>query len=197
MELKKKTIIWEDNNEPPKDYIWAKKDGKFYEYSHSQRGWIESNLISTGNNEENSESGSDDTLTQYCLPYPSKIVGYIDNTNYDKFNISWSVGADTLTITDFDGQMIAPEDLADYLKDFEDGGSNYRIIHPVFEYSDHYFDSTDTDWYIYSDIWYFFVYVALYNGKYQFNITAGRNVACGVWEDSNGKKYVIGFDAGD
>lgn len=45
MEFKKKTIIWEDNNEPPKDYIWAKKDGKFYEYSYTTRSWIESKLI--------------------------------------------------------------------------------------------------------------------------------------------------------
>lgn len=45
MEFKKKTIIWEDNNEPPKDYIWAKKDGKFYEYSYATRSWVESKLI--------------------------------------------------------------------------------------------------------------------------------------------------------
>lgn len=55
MEFKKKTIIWEDNNEPPKDYIWAKKDGKFYEYSYATRSWVESKLI---NAEES--GGSDD-----------------------------------------------------------------------------------------------------------------------------------------
>ncbi len=61
MEFKKKTIIWEDNNEPPKDYIWAKKDGKFYEYSYTTRSWIESKLIkaeeSGGNSEEGDGSG--------------------------------------------------------------------------------------------------------------------------------------------
>ena len=51
MEFKKKTIIWEDNNEPPKDYIWAKKDGKFYEYNYVTRSWVESK--SGGKNEEN------------------------------------------------------------------------------------------------------------------------------------------------
>lgn len=56
MEFKKKTIIWEDNNEPPKDYIWAKKDGKFYEYSYATRSWIESKLIKT---EESDGSGGD------------------------------------------------------------------------------------------------------------------------------------------
>lgn len=48
MEFKKKTIIWEDNNEPPKDYIWAKKDGKFYEYDYVTRSWVESKSISGG-----------------------------------------------------------------------------------------------------------------------------------------------------
>ena len=51
MELKKKTIIWEDNNEPPKDYIWAKKDWKFYEYSRSQRQWVESSILKPQNEE--------------------------------------------------------------------------------------------------------------------------------------------------
>lgn len=52
MEFKKKTIIWEDNNEPPKDYIWIKSDGKAYEYSYSQRKWIESKSISGSGNYE-------------------------------------------------------------------------------------------------------------------------------------------------
>ena len=28
----KKTIIWETNSEPPKNYIWVKSDGKAYEF---------------------------------------------------------------------------------------------------------------------------------------------------------------------
>lgn len=55
MELKKKTIIWENNNEPPKDYIWVKSDGKAYEYSYSQGRWIESNSISGSGNSGNCE----------------------------------------------------------------------------------------------------------------------------------------------
>ena len=41
MEFKKKTIIWEDNSEPPKDYIWVKSDGKAYEFSYTTREWKE------------------------------------------------------------------------------------------------------------------------------------------------------------
>ena len=46
MEFKRKTIIWEDNNEPPKDYIWVKSDNKAYEYSYSENKWVESKTIS-------------------------------------------------------------------------------------------------------------------------------------------------------
>ena len=59
MEFKKKTIIWEDNNEPPKDYIWAKKDGKFYEYSYTTRSWVESKLIKTEESGGSDDGGSD------------------------------------------------------------------------------------------------------------------------------------------
>lgn len=44
MEFKKKTIIWEDNNEPPKDYIWVKSDGKAYEFDYKHRVWKESTI---------------------------------------------------------------------------------------------------------------------------------------------------------
>lgn len=52
MEYKTKTIVWEDNSEPPKDYIWIKSDGKAYEYSYSQRKWVESKSISDSGNGE-------------------------------------------------------------------------------------------------------------------------------------------------
>ncbi len=45
MEFKKKTIIWEDNNEPPTDYIWVKSDNKAYEFDHADRQWKESKTI--------------------------------------------------------------------------------------------------------------------------------------------------------
>ena len=60
MEFKKKTIIWEDNNEPPKDYIWAKKDGKFYEYNYVTRSWVESKSISGGSGGSGSETDFDE-----------------------------------------------------------------------------------------------------------------------------------------
>lgn len=45
MEFKKKTIIWEDNNIPPKDYLWVKSDGKIYEFNNTTRQWQESKTL--------------------------------------------------------------------------------------------------------------------------------------------------------
>lgn len=50
MELKKKTLIWEENNEPPKNYIWVKSDGKAYEYNNSTRSWELSKTMSSASN---------------------------------------------------------------------------------------------------------------------------------------------------
>ena len=60
MEFKKKTIIWEDNNIPPKDYIWVKADGKAYEYDYTAKDWKESKTISIISSEE-SEPKSEQT----------------------------------------------------------------------------------------------------------------------------------------
>ena len=62
MEFKKKTIIWESNSEPPKNYIWIKSDGKPYEYSYSQREWIESKSINTSSNNDNNSEGDDGSV---------------------------------------------------------------------------------------------------------------------------------------
>lgn len=60
--MKKKTIIWEENNEPPKNYIWMKPDGKAYEYSYVTRKWEESNLI-----EKKEEEDQLDPFIQECI----------------------------------------------------------------------------------------------------------------------------------
>ena len=46
MELKKRTIIFEENTEPPKNYYWIKSDNKVYEYNHEDKEWVESETIS-------------------------------------------------------------------------------------------------------------------------------------------------------
>ena len=80
MEFKKKTIIWEDNNEPPKDYIWVKKDGKFYEYSYVTRNWVESKSISGGSEESvDSGDGSDSTPTEFYIKFKAEDFGIKDS----------------------------------------------------------------------------------------------------------------------
>jgi hypothetical protein len=46
MELKKRTIIWEENTEPPKNYYWIKPDNQVYEYSLEKRQWVVSEVLS-------------------------------------------------------------------------------------------------------------------------------------------------------
>ena len=70
MELKKKTIIWEDNNEPPKDYIWIKSDGKAYEFDYNDRKWKESTSINVNNNgSDDDSSGGGSTEIDYEAIY--------------------------------------------------------------------------------------------------------------------------------
>lgn len=63
MELKKKTLIWEENNEPPKNYIWVKGDGKAYEYIE-HKGWIQSSLFEP---EESSKELTPDEVASYVV----------------------------------------------------------------------------------------------------------------------------------
>lgn len=51
MEYKTKTIIWEDNSEPPKDYIWVKSDNKAYEFDYTDRLWKKSRTIAILSND--------------------------------------------------------------------------------------------------------------------------------------------------
>lgn len=41
----KKTVIWETNSEPPRNYIWVKSDGLPYEYDWDIREWVLSKNI--------------------------------------------------------------------------------------------------------------------------------------------------------
>lgn len=54
--MEKRTIIWEENNEPPKNYIWVKSDGKAYEYNNNTRSWELSKIIGAS---ANGGSGTD------------------------------------------------------------------------------------------------------------------------------------------
>ena len=63
MEFKRKTIIWEDNNEPPKNYIWVKSDGIAYEFNYVTNKWEESDLIPKKDEQEEEQI---DEFIQEC-----------------------------------------------------------------------------------------------------------------------------------
>lgn len=83
MEFKKKTIIWEVNNEPPKNYIWAKSDGKFYEYNYDKKDWEESKTIQTASSEESEEPVEPVTPTEPTVE-PIEDTSYLDLLRNEK-----------------------------------------------------------------------------------------------------------------
>lgn len=44
MEFRKKQVIYEENSQPPKNYIWVKEDGKAYEFNYNSRQWEVSDI---------------------------------------------------------------------------------------------------------------------------------------------------------
>jgi len=54
--MEKRTIIWEENTIPPKNYLWVKPDGKVYEYDYLKESWEESKTVKLVESEEPSYS---------------------------------------------------------------------------------------------------------------------------------------------
>lgn len=142
MEFKKKTIIWEDNNEPPKDYIWIKSDGKAYEYSYSQRKWIESKSISGSGNSESVEANptiEDDDVTTplnalkigesvYTVGGDSDSDLQIVELTYDHIPATGTLSASDLAKLDSDNCLLVMNGKY-FRKTFSsDGGIDYKEI---------------------------------------------------------------------
>ena len=74
MEFKKRTIIWEENTEPPKNYIWVRPDGKIYEYNYIAQDWIESESVKVAEKEEpvTPDEPSEETVPDTSYQYLSK-----------------------------------------------------------------------------------------------------------------------------
>lgn len=73
MEFKKKTIIWEENNVPPKNYLWVKSDNKVYEYSTTNNKWIESKTFQI-----KEASGSKYSSNETSSEVSDAIQAYVD-----------------------------------------------------------------------------------------------------------------------
>lgn len=91
MEFKKKTIIWEDNTEPPKNYIWAKKDSKFYEYDYNVRDWVESTSINSSGSGSSSDADSFiNAVSNFSIKIKKDKSGFFSETGEPVDNIVYA-----------------------------------------------------------------------------------------------------------
>lgn len=127
MEYNRKTIMWDDNSEPPKNYIWA-KNNKFYEYDYVTRSWVESKLISGSG----SDGSGDSTPTEFYIKFKAENFGIRDN-DYVPDTVDRSKGYRFDEIFDTSDDMLekyikAQEDIRDTLissEYYDDVISNY------------------------------------------------------------------------
>lgn len=83
-EGKTKTIVWDSNSEPPKNYIWAKDDNGFLEFKDGS--WVESEEIAVPG------SGGVETIDFFkfihavIYPITNKVATY-DGENFEIYDI--------------------------------------------------------------------------------------------------------------
>ena len=87
--MEKRTIIWEENTVPPKNYLWVKPDSKVYEYDYLKKSWEESKTIKLVESEEPS----------YSEEAPSEGVTNAIQAYEDKQNAAGKPISPTATIT--------------------------------------------------------------------------------------------------
>ena len=93
----KKTIIWESNSEPPKNYIWAKPDGSMVEYNENTKSWNNSTSIS--------DSGStSNNFTITTIPESNGAFEFVSTPNS-----IYELVADQFTSEDFTGNNDLPD----------------------------------------------------------------------------------------
>ena len=80
-EGKTKTIVWDSNSEPPKNYIWAKDDNGFLEFKDGS--WVESEELSP---KENQVVEFLNTSYTYILPDTDDEINITIGNNIDLLN---------------------------------------------------------------------------------------------------------------
>lgn len=81
----KKTIIWETNSEPPKNYIWIKPDGIPYEYDKELREWgVSKNIGAAGGISVVCKTTAEWNETIGYIPAVGEIIVYTDYKQVEK-----------------------------------------------------------------------------------------------------------------
>jgi len=82
----KKTIIWETNSEPPRNYIWVKSDGIPYEYDWDLREWVPSKDIGQAGGGTNvvCKTTAEWNETIGYIPAVGEIIVYTDYKQVEK-----------------------------------------------------------------------------------------------------------------
>lgn len=82
----KKTVIWETNSEPPRNYIWIQSDGIAYEYDWDIREWVPSKNIGPGSGGANvvCKTTAKWNETQGYVPAKGEIIVYSDYRQIEK-----------------------------------------------------------------------------------------------------------------
>lgn len=158
MEFKKKTIIWEDNNEPPKNYIWVKSDGNAYEFNHTTRQW-EKIMSSNGSDSgSGSDGNSDITLAQaWTRAFKMDKMPIYDHDEYTLIHsdesvplpdfVLFAVNSATYDISGIDSKpleeedIVLPENLRYYYELFEISEDSVQNSYNIVPFAD--FDESD------------------------------------------------------
>lgn len=133
MDLKKKTIIWEENTEPPRNYIWVKSDNKAYEYNNITRKWEESEMFSSGTECE------EDTFPYEYISIPDFTIE-ISGTDWkndpnDAAKKSYSIDLDPISSEDLSNNIIVIGKCNDNNVDAYDRGQGHWSYENVSKYS--------------------------------------------------------------
>ena len=83
--MKKKTIIWEENSTPPRDYVWVKPDGKAYEYDYANGVWAESKDITIGTKSEEEDPVDPTPVDPTPQPQEDTSYQYLAGTKIPKY----------------------------------------------------------------------------------------------------------------
>lgn len=85
-EVFKKTIVWDTNTEPPKNYIWVRGDGKAYEFDRQKREWVVWKVLSSSESSINYEYGDTSywNSREGYVPEKGSIIVYEDYKTIEK-----------------------------------------------------------------------------------------------------------------